>query len=47
MSRSVARMPRACILARPEPWQLLAAALASGAGWVAMGAAAVNALIAP
>ncbi|MBT0779166.1 MFS transporter [Paracoccus sp. pheM1] len=30
-----------------EPWQLLAAALASGAGWVAMGAAAVNALIAP
>ncbi|MFC3567994.1 MFS transporter [Paracoccus simplex] len=30
-----------------EPWQLFAAALASGAGWVAMGAAAVNALIAP
>ncbi|MCJ1903319.1 MULTISPECIES: MFS transporter [Paracoccus] len=47
MSRSAARMPRACILARPELWQLFAAALASGAGWVAMGAAAVNALIAP
>lgn len=47
MSRSAARMPKACILARPEPWQLFAAALASGAGWVAMGAAAVNALIAP
>lgn len=30
-----------------EPWQLFAAALASGAGWVAMGAAAVNALVAP
>ena len=30
-----------------EPWQLFAAALASGAGWVTMGAAAVNALIAP
>lgn len=30
-----------------EPWQLLIAALASGAGWVAMGAAAVNALVAP
>lgn len=30
-----------------EPWQLFLAALASGAGWVAMGAAAVNALIAP
>lgn len=29
------------------PWQLFAAALASGAGWVAMGAAAVNAIIAP
>lgn len=29
------------------PWQLFAAALASGAGWVGMGAAAVNALIAP
>ncbi len=29
------------------PWHLFAAALASGAGWVAMGAAAVNALIAP
>lgn len=29
------------------PWQLFAAALASGSGWVAMGAAAVNALIAP
>ena len=30
-----------------EPWQLFVAALASGAGWVAMGAAAVNALVAP
>lgn len=30
-----------------EPWQLFAATLASGAGWVAMGAAAVNAIIAP
>lgn len=30
-----------------EPWQLFVAAMASGAGWVAMGAAAVNALIAP
>ncbi|SFY30927.1 Major Facilitator Superfamily protein [Paracoccus pantotrophus] len=30
-----------------EPWQLFAAVLASGAGWVAMGVAAVNALIAP
>jgi hypothetical protein len=30
-----------------EPWQLLLATLASGAGWVAMGAAAVNAIIAP
>ncbi|MBI3706194.1 MAG: MFS transporter [Proteobacteria bacterium] len=30
-----------------EPWQLLVAALLSGAGWVAMGAAAVNAIIAP
>ncbi|MFN4100978.1 MAG: MFS transporter, partial [Pararhodobacter sp.] len=30
-----------------QPWQLFAAALASGAGWVGMGAAAVNALIAP
>ena len=29
------------------PWQLFAAALASGAGWVAMGAAAVNAIITP
>lgn len=29
------------------PWQLFMAALASGAGWVAMGAAAVNALISP
>lgn len=28
-------------------WQLFAAALASGTGWVAMGAAAVNALVAP
>ena len=30
-----------------EPWQLFAAALLSGAGWVAMGAAAVNAFISP
>jgi hypothetical protein len=29
------------------PWQLFAATLFSGAGWVAMGAAAVNALVAP
>ncbi|MEQ8817552.1 MAG: MFS transporter [Thalassobaculum sp.] len=29
------------------PWQLFAAALLSGSGWVAMGAAAVNAIIAP
>ena len=29
------------------PWQLFAAAVASGAGWVAMGAVAVNAVIAP
>ncbi|UHD46059.1 MFS transporter [Aureimonas altamirensis] len=30
-----------------QPWQLFAAAISSGAGWVAMGAAAVNSLIAP
>jgi hypothetical protein len=30
-----------------EPWQLFVAALFSGAGWVAMGAAAVNAILAP
>ncbi|QDL93239.1 MFS transporter [Paroceanicella profunda] len=30
-----------------EPWQLFLSALASGAGWVTMGAAAVNALVAP
>jgi hypothetical protein len=30
-----------------EPWELLLATLLSGAGWVAMGAAAVNAIIAP
>jgi hypothetical protein len=29
------------------PWELLLATLLSGAGWVAMGAAAVNAIIAP
>ena len=29
------------------PWQLFAATLLSGAGWVAMGAAAVNAIVAP
>ena len=30
-----------------QPWQLMAAALASGGGWVTMGAVAVNAAIAP
>lgn len=30
-----------------QPWQLFAAAVFSGAGWVAMGAAALNAIIAP
>lgn len=30
-----------------QPWHLFAAALLSGVGWVAMGAAAVNAIIAP
>ncbi|MGY6271272.1 MFS transporter [Achromobacter denitrificans] len=30
-----------------EPWQLYAAALLTGMGWVTLGAAAVNALIAP
>ena len=30
-----------------EPWQLFVAALISGGGWVTMGAAAVNAIIAP
>ena len=30
-----------------EPWQLFAATVLSGAGWVAMGAAAVNGIIAP
>jgi uncharacterized membrane protein len=30
-----------------SPWQLFAATLLSGAGWVAMGAAAVNAIVAP
>lgn len=30
-----------------EPWQLAAAAVLSGAGWVTMGAAALNAIIAP
>ena len=30
-----------------DPWQLFAATLFSGAGWVAMGAAAVNAIVAP
>ena len=33
--------------AAEEPYQLFVAALFSGAGWVAMGAAAVNAIIAP
>ena len=30
-----------------QPWQLFAATVLSGAGWVAMGAAAVNAIVAP
>lgn len=30
-----------------EPWQLYAATLLSGSGWVALGAAAVNAMVAP
>lgn len=30
-----------------EPWQLFAATFFSGAGWVAMGAAAINAIISP
>jgi len=30
-----------------EPWQLFAATLFSGGGWVTMGAAAVNAIVAP
>jgi hypothetical protein len=30
-----------------EPWQLFAAALLSGCGWVTLGAAAINAMIAP
>lgn len=30
-----------------EPWQLFVATLFSGAGWVALGAAAINAMIAP
>src|SRR3546814_8338510 len=30
-----------------SPWQIFGAALLSGAGWVAMGVAAVNAIIAP
>jgi hypothetical protein len=30
-----------------EPWQLFAVALVSGAGWATMGAAAVNAIVAP
>lgn len=30
-----------------EPWQLVLAALATGAGWVTMGAAAINAIISP
>jgi hypothetical protein len=33
--------------AAAQPWQLFAATLLSGAGWVAMGAAAVNGIIAP
>lgn len=30
-----------------EPWQLFAAAVLSGTGWAAMGAAAINAIVAP
>ncbi|MGA0598812.1 MFS transporter [Enterovirga sp. CN4-39] len=30
-----------------ESWQLLGAALASGAGWVSLGAAAINAMVSP
>lgn len=30
-----------------SPWQLFAATLLSGAGWVAMGAAAINAIVSP
>jgi hypothetical protein len=30
-----------------EPWQLFAATLLSGAGWVAMSAAAINAIVSP
>ncbi len=30
-----------------EPWQLIAATLLSGAGWVAMSAAAINAMVSP
>jgi MFS family permease len=30
-----------------EPWQLFAATLFSGAGWVALGAAGINAMVAP
>ncbi|QCI65480.1 MFS transporter [Phreatobacter stygius] len=30
-----------------EPWQLMAATVLSGGGWVAMGAAAVNAIVSP
>ena len=30
-----------------EPWQLLAATILSGAGWVALGAAAINAIVSP
>src|SRR4029077_20745625 len=30
-----------------EPWQLLAATVFSGAGWAAMGAAAVNQIVSP
>jgi hypothetical protein len=30
-----------------QPWQLFAAALATGAGWVTMGAVAINAIVSP
>ncbi|MFO1061365.1 MAG: hypothetical protein U1E53_30905, partial [Dongiaceae bacterium] len=33
--------------AAAQPWQLFPAALLSGCGWVTMGAAAINAIVAP
>jgi hypothetical protein len=34
-------------LSAAEPWQLFFSTVLSGAGWAAMGGAAINALIAP